>query len=219
MNNPEEAAALAIKAKEQAETLVRKISEAEKHCLFAGNIPDSPYKEWTDHITAAIRLINETWELIDGGGYDPCPMLNTVNDFQNKLTELRDDYYDAHRGHYYQEWKINEHHFLRDFRAAPRVMAFEDERSASEWMTYHNRDSKHDLQSLDPHTVPTQEHQPIRAAELLEAIESKSNFRNQSEQVRQHFQALEESTIQEAKQALSTLSPEQRDKILREMTG
>ena len=219
MTNIKELIDFAEQARQRADAIAEKIQRAELHTKMAGDIPPTPHKSWNDHIVTAIATLKDVSQDLDGGGYDHCPMLNAVHNLLRALTKLRDDYHDQHKEHYFIQWKVNEHHFLLDKSRRPRVLAFDDERSAQEWLYYHQDHRRNDLEHLDPSTVPTSDQDPIRTTDLLDAIDSKADLSNQSAHIRLHFQKLPPPAVTELPDTINNLPNEQKQQLLQELTG
>ena len=220
MTNTEEILTLAKRAREFANTLAIQMKEAETRFLDAGDVPAHPCKHWAHEIKWAIDVLENTSVLLaaDTTEAGQCYFQETVTDFRHKLEELRYNYYDTHQAHYYQEWRIDQQHFLRDLdTTSPKVLAFDDERSAYQWMMFHDSDGVHDFQHLNPLTVPTHEINPVRTYNLLDAMEHKDFLEYRLKSVRKYFQQIGDTIDQDKLMAIRRLTLKQRRSLLKEL--
>ena len=219
MTNVKDLITMAEQARQRADAIAEKIQRAELHTKMAGDIPPSPHEPWNIHIMTAMTMLNDASQDLDGGGYDHCPMLTAVVKLLRGLTRLRQDYHDQHQEHHFLGWKVNEHHFLENRSRLHRVLAFDDERSAQEWLEYHRDQRHHDLHHLDPSTVPTSDQNPVRTTDLLDAIDRKADLSNQSAYIRLHSQQLPTPAVTELRDTINNLPSEQKQQLLQELAG
>ena len=197
-------------ALQKTDTVSEALREADRLIETAGPAPDFPSSQWADQFTTIRQTLSNTIDHLDSGGYDQSPLARAVMDLYEKVRETHADYLDAHRDHFYELAQVGKHHFLLDISAGYHVMAFEDSQDAAAWLRYHN---KRQLSTLDPQTIPTTGLNPIRTSNILDAVTCKEFLRNRTAEIREYLQRQDDEELQEIRQSVEKLPPEQRTRL------
>ena len=197
---------LAQDALEKAQALTNTISNAAHILSAAGPPPDFTSPEWTDQVATARQAVNHTLDQIDDQSQLAQPLLK----LSMKLQEVYEDYMDAHRDDYYDLWHIDRHHLLIDNRSQQRILAFEYQQDAANWLRYH---TKGGYIPLDPRTIPIMDPNPVRTAHVIDAVASKEWLRNRSADIREYLRRQDDQELQGVRASIPQLSPELRSRL------
>ena len=210
MTNQQNIDQFAQAALDKANSIVQALTEAAANISAAGPAPAFISPEWSDRMTEARQALSQAIDELDSGGYDQSPMAQAAMDLHQGVHETYNDYLDAHQADYYDLWLVDHHTFLLDTRAGQRVLAFDNEQDAANWLRYHHNRG---ISTLNPKEVPVVDLHHIRTSDVLDAIAGKDQLRNRTDEIREHLRKQDDHELQEARQSVEKLSPEQRERL------